>query len=310
MANCSSDFKEFEKNISLTKSDRRQLRAARTAIVKKIKVYFKSNPNCPQVEFIPQGSFTMGTIIRPMNGEFDLDIGVYLRGYSNWQRDWPKPETASMWLYNALKDHTSTLPVNKRTCIRIVYKPTASNKKVGYHVDLPIYIEYENLLDNKYTRIGINGDTQWSEKSDPVGFTNWFIDMCKLNAKDKEQLMRLVKYAKAWKDEKSAQIKFPSGIALTVLLAKNYSPHERDDYAFYDTMRKAYNSLYGIFYVSAIYKPVEPGNDLLNRLTERQKEKFVELLGLMVDDAKLAINENDCAKALNHWRNHLGIRFC
>jgi hypothetical protein len=309
MANCTSDFKKFGKLISLTPSDRKQLRAARTAIVKKIKTYFKANSNCPQVEFIPQGSFTMGTIIRPTSGEYDIDIGVYLRGYSDWQRDWPKPETASMWLYNALKDHTSTLPVNKRTCIRVVYQPPARNKKVGYHVDLPIYIDYTNLVGTKYTRIGINGDIQWSEKSDPVGFTNWLSEKCALNSKDKNQLIRLVKYAKAWKDKMSSVTKFPSGIALTVLLAENFSPHERDDYAFYDTMRKSYNSLNGLFSIQAIAKPVEPGNDLLDRLTDVQKKKFVQLLGVLVDDAELAVTENNQFKAISYWQNHFGARF-
>jgi hypothetical protein len=214
-----------------------------------------------------------------------------------------------MWLYNALKDHTSTLPINKKTCIRIVYQPPARNKNVGYHVDLPIYIDYTNLVGAKYTRIGINGDTQWSEKSDPVGFSNWFFEKCRLNPKDKNQLVRLVKYAKAWKDQMSAVVKFPSGIALTVLLAENFSPHERDDYAFYDTLRQSYNSLDGFFSISAITKPVEPGNDLLDNRTEEQKKKFLELLGAFVDDAKLAVNEPDYSVAISYWRKHFGERF-
>jgi hypothetical protein len=309
MANCTPDFKKFGKLISLTPSDRKQLRAARTAIVKKIKAYFRANSNCPEVDFIPQGSFTMGTIIRPTSGEYDIDIGVYLRGYTDYQSSWPKPEAASMWLYNALKDHTSTLPANKNTCIRVVYQPPVRNKKAGYHVDLPIYIDYTNLVGTKYTRIGINGETQWSQKSDPVGFSNWFFNKRKFNPKDDKQLIRLVKYAKAWKDKMSSEVKFPSGIALTVLLANNFSPHDRDDYAFYDTMRKSYNSLKGIFAINSITKPVEPGNDLLDNRTQGQKKKFLELLGVLVDDAKLAINEPNQSIAISYWRKHFGERF-
>jgi Second Messenger Oligonucleotide or Dinucleotide Synthetase domain len=308
MADCDSNFRSFEKSISLSAKDRKFLRSARNAIMKKIKLFFASSPSFPKVEFKPQGSFSMGTIIKPNNGEFDIDIGAYLIGYSNWQRDWPKPETASQWLYKALENHTSTKPINKRTCIRIVYKPLSGNKEVAYHVDIPIYIQYINGWGNKKTRIGINGDTQWSEKSDPTGLNNWFVEKCQGNLKDKDQLVRLVKYAKAWKDNKT-DIKFPSGIALTVLLAENFSPHDRDDFAFYNTMRRAYNSLYGIFFISAIYKPVDPRNDLIDRLTSNQKRVFVELLGNLVDDGKLAINEKNTSKAIEFWKKHLGEKF-
>src|SRR4051812_43025400 len=98
MADCSDQFLRFDDAISLTKVDRRFLRAARTAITKKITKYFEENDNCPKVEFIGQGSFSMGTIVKPLSGDYDIDIGVYLRGYSNWQSSWPSAETASRWL--------------------------------------------------------------------------------------------------------------------------------------------------------------------------------------------------------------------
>ncbi len=82
----------------------------------------------------------MNTIVKPVTGDYDIDIGVYLRGLSNFQSGWPKPETASQWLVNALQNHTSINPINKRTCVRIAYKPFLKNKEVAYHVDLPIYV--------------------------------------------------------------------------------------------------------------------------------------------------------------------------
>jgi hypothetical protein len=202
-----------------------------------LKKYFNENSHCPTIDFIGQGSFTMGTIIRPLSGEFDIDIGLYLRGYSNWQNEWPSAEAASTWIVKALENHTSTPPVNKRTCVRIIYKPIDPSKDIAYHVDLPVYIEYENLLGNKYIRIGVTGDTQWDLKTDPVGFTKWFFSKCTMNPEDNKQLIRLVKYIKAWKENVKSNARFPSGIALTVLMGCNYAPNIRDDLSFRETIR-------------------------------------------------------------------------
>ena len=308
MADCSQEFLLFNKSISLNKTELKLLRIARTAITKKIKKYFDSTPNCPKVYFKGQGSFSMGTIIRPSSGEFDIDIGVYLDGYTNWQDSWPKPETASQWLINALRNHTSHMPINKRNCIRILYSPLSFNNDVSYHVDLPIYCEYINFWDNKKCRIGINGEAQWSQKSNPINFTKWFFENCKKNDKDKNQLIRLVKYIKAWKDFVKGDSKFPSGMALTILLAENFEPNNRDDYAFKETVRKSYNNLYSLFSSQRIQSPVEPYNDVISKLTTKQKNNFKDCFEKLVDNAKLAVRENEKEKAMLIWRMYFGNR--
>ncbi len=309
MADCSNTFLKFNTTISLNKTDRKYLRSARKAVTAKIRTYFAENSHCPKVEFIAQGSFTMGTIVKPLNGDYDIDIGVYLRGLSDYQSGWPTPEAASQWLINALQNHTSTSPINKRTCVRIAYKPIIKNKDVAYHVDLPIYVEYTNFWGNKRIRIGINGETQWSDKSDPVGFTKWFIEKCQLNEKDKNQLVRLVKYIKAWKDFKSSDSKFPSGMILTVLMAENYQSSDRDDLAFRETIRRAYNSIDGLFGMKGIYKPVEPYNDLTEKLNSTQKQYFMKCFEELVNDGKRAIEEADPEKAFLLWKTHYDSRF-
>jgi hypothetical protein len=308
MSDCSSEFLEFNKRISLNKTDKKYLRSARNSIVKKIHKYFQEHSQCPKVEFKGQGSFSMGTIIKPVNGDYDIDVGIYLKGFSNWRNEWAKPETVSQWLIKALYNHTSIKPINKETCIRIRYKPTSPNSNISYHVDLPIYIEYRNFWDAKKTRIGLNGDNQWSKKSDPVGFTRWFFEKCKKNKADNKQLVRLVKYMKAWKDFVSIDKKFPSGMALTILLSENFRPSCRDDIAFKETIRHSYNSLYGFLKSDRIYSPVEPYNDVTSKLTPKQKQYFKECFEKLVDNAKLAIDESDSQKALHRWRMHFDKR--
>jgi hypothetical protein len=308
MADCTDILKKFDAAISLNSTDRKYLRSARSAITKKILSYFSEYPQCPKIEFKGQGSFSMGTIIKPLQGDYDIDIGIYLRDLSNYCDDWPKPETVSQWLLRALSNHTSTPVENKRTCVRIYYKPISANKDIAYHVDLPIYVEYVNFWDNKKTKIGLNGDNQWSKKSAPVKFTKWFNEKCQRNNLDKNQLVRLVKYIKAWKDFKKNGSRFPHGMALTVLLANSYYPDKRDDIAFTETIRRAYNSLYWFFGMAEIHSPVEPYNDLLIRLTPKQKKYFKMCFEQLVDDAKMAISIQDKCNAFQKWENNFGNR--
>ena len=49
----------------------------------------------------------MKTAIMPLDGdEFDLDNGVYLRGYSTDQDDWPAAQTVHTWVKEAVEKHT------------------------------------------------------------------------------------------------------------------------------------------------------------------------------------------------------------
>jgi hypothetical protein len=124
----------------------------------------------------------MNTIIRSLHDPFD--IGLYLKNMGSDTDKWPRTERASQWIINALRDHTSFSPVNKRKCVRILYK---SGSEIAYHVDLPIYIEL-NTWTGLQTRIGITGEQQWSQQSDPSGFTKWFFKQCEKNKTDKTNL--------------------------------------------------------------------------------------------------------------------------
>lgn len=305
MADLSSSFLWFSKTITPTKTDISYLRKARRTITEKLRLYFKVN-NLPAIRFEGQGSFTMGTIIRSTHNPFDIDIGVYLMGMGNNPAKWHTPETVSQWLVKALNDHTSHRPVNKRKCVRIMY---LSREKIIYHVDLPVYIEYINFWDNKRTRIGVMGDDQWSNYSNPTGFTRWFNAKCQINDKDRRQLNRIVQYAKAWKEHKGHDIRFPSGMALTVLLAKNYTPHQREDVAFMETIRKAYNWMNGFFWINDIENPVHPYNDLQAKFSTSQKEAFLSCLGTFVDSAKLAVATKEVTEAKHLWQSQFGQQF-
>lgn len=51
------------------------------------------------------------------------------------QAKWPTPETVHNWLVKATDGHTNEKPIDKKTCVRVVYAGQ-------YHVDLPAYAEF------------------------------------------------------------------------------------------------------------------------------------------------------------------------
>ena len=79
MADCHDLFKEFFKNIKLSDSNKSKLVDARNAIGNRIKNYFKDTLKEKSPLFHEQGSFSIGTVVTPLDGEFDIDLGVYLQ---------------------------------------------------------------------------------------------------------------------------------------------------------------------------------------------------------------------------------------
>lgn len=308
MADCSEAFSRFNTEISLRPYEKIYLRKARTSVTHRIVNHFKSKSQIPSIEFKPQGSYTMDTMIRPLNGEFDIDIGVYFKFPSNDRSTWPIPQTVSGWIAEALKNHTSTLPENKITCVRVTYRPVTPGSDHGYHVDLPVYGEYIDGWGDKYKVIGMNDERQWNEKSNPLAFTKWFSKRCLKNEQDRKQLIRIVKYLKAWKDFQMRDVKLPSGMIFTVIAAKNFIPYERDDMALYKTLDEIYFLLWWGFW---IVKPVEPKNDLVDStlFSLRRREFFMSRLEALRDDAAKAVRSNSTEEAFHLWQKHLGDRF-
>jgi hypothetical protein len=308
MADCSEIFARFNSNISLRPFEKQYLRKARTSITTRIINNFRTKPQIPKIEFKPQGSYTMDTIIRPLNGEYDIDIGIYFAFPSNNIEDWPVPQSVSGWVVEAVKTHTSTPPENKTTCVRVTYKPVSPGSDFGYHVDLPVYGKYTDWWAEKYTVIGMNDERQWNQKSHPLAFTDWFNKQCLKNEKDKKQLIRIVKYLKAWKDFQTKDIKMPSGMILTIIAAKNFQFDDRDDIALCKTLDLIYFNLWWGFWV---IKPVEPGNDLVDSsiFPSRRKKFFMQKLEELRDDAQKALDSTSNSEAISIWQKHFGDRF-
>jgi hypothetical protein len=228
----------------------------------------------------------MKTIIIKSDETFDADRGVYLLSKPD-----VSAETVQKYVYDAVKDHTDEGAQHRKKCIRVIFKS-------AYNIDFPVYYEVPNE-SYSYLAIKANG---WV-KDDPSKMIDWFIGL-----KDEDgQLLRIVKYLKAWASKTSLKFKMPSGIALTVWAARNFEPVEnRDDKCLLKVLQAIQRQ---ILFSITCSSPVEPFDNLTAKLNDDQKNKFKTELNNFWLDASTAIDLNNQLEASKLWRKYFGDRF-
>lgn len=303
MANCNSHFLEFDEKLRLTDARRKDLIKSRNDLRTKIRKWFEENkPKEEQPKFRGQGSMMMDTIINPIPRKtkigdeektllyYDVDDGIYFIGDKDANKR-VTPETYHSWVYDAVKGHTQTDPIDKNTCIRTIF----SN---GHHIDHPIYYKKGDIPELAHKR------DEWIE-SDPLALSDWFNNKAEKN----QQLRRLVRYGKAWCDFRefvNESQPMPSGLILTILIAENAVYRtDRDDIALKETLQAIQYKLKPPYECKRPTTPV--GENLL--ADYNHIDYFLRCLDNFVKDATKALEERNIRRATEWWRKHLGDRF-
>ena len=233
----------------------------------------------------------MHTIVNPIDGEYDIDDGVYLQNLdSTDDSNWPTPETVHKWIFDAVDGHTNQPPIDKRTCVRVIYAG-------HYHVDLPIYAELKGV--NLHAEKGEKG---W-HPSDPKTIVEWFQNAVK---KGGDQLRRMVRHLKAWVDYRSKDGKLPSGFVLTVLADNEFLPHDRDDVCFGQLVKNIYTHLMSS---TILHNPLDSSEDLLARYDRKDIERFINAIRHLKTAAANALAAEKKTDACKQWRTEFGNRW-
>ena len=284
-------FIEFNNEITLTESKKEKLRTSRDALQETITKWFKEHQPGHMPTFKAQGSFVMGTTLNQLpDDEYDIDLGVYISGYENeTPANYPSPNTFHTWLDQATKNETNANNKVKYTCVRVTYSS-------GYHVDLPSYI-----VSNSGTIYLAHTRDNWV-KSDPVQFSNWFKDAV---SREGEQLRRVVKYIKAWKDYR--KIKIPS-VAISILVVNNFVKSDsHDEEALYETVKRI-NALLKIGF--SCYKPVEPYENVFEEYTDARKDAITNGFDDFEKKMKIVLTTDKCEERKSNLNRLFGDRFC
>lgn len=300
MAVLHKEFTSFNGQIALTSKKKEDLIKSRADLRRKIKKWFTDNkPDELQPKFYGQGSFEMNTTVNPIAVEddsgnklykYDLDYGVYFiekAGEDNRRGI----TTLHDWVFNSVENHTNQPPIKKNTCIRVVFSD-------GHHIDLPIYYK-----DNEIPKLA-HKCRGWFE-SDPKAFTDWFNS----EVKENQQIRRLVRYLKAWKnfrELRNTSLSLPSGFALSILAVNNYMHDENDDVAFRQTIEKIKETLDSKF---ECIRPTIPEENVFSEYSDTKTHNFLTTLQSLIDDCNRAENEQNFKKASEIMQKQFGHRF-
>jgi hypothetical protein len=302
MATLHKEYNGFNSHIRLDQKSIDSLNKSRDAIKNKIRNWFSKNkPAEIQPKFGEQGSLKMGTAINPIPKyddegnkilKYDLDYGVYFISKTDDNKK-QSVVTWHNWVYDSVENHTNKLPIDKNTCVRVLFAD-------GHNIDLPIYYKKNGLLQLAHKGKG------WID-SDPKAFYTWF------NDNKTAQIERIVKYFKAWKnfrEDNNVNLRLPSGFELTILAYNNLASEESDDDLFRETVRNMYIELTKPGGFKCERPTVPEGENVFEGYSTERKNNFLTTLKSLLDDLDRAKNEKNFKKASEILINHqFGDRF-
>jgi hypothetical protein len=223
-----------------------------------------------------QGSYAMGTGIVPLDGDYDIDVGIIIDIDLYAERD--RADRVKGEVFNAVDDHTDSVSW-KEPCITVDYAKS-------YHVDLAIYGRTTNGL--LYLARGKQhaASKTW-ERADPKGLITTIAN--RWSGEDAEQFRRCIRYLKRWKDMNFPDQgnTRPTGIALTAMCLQHFQPVTLGEYdqnyrqqTYRDDRSALQTTLVRFISSNAYGRPstrlnVAPNNDLFAKMSDNQAAVFM-----------------------------------
>lgn len=270
-------FRTFHQAINLGRfAENATLREKRDRVLARLEA------NCPhKFDRFNQGSYEMGTGIKPLSNDYDIDVGIVfpiedMRAYS--------PLDIKKRVYDAVAGHTQDVQW-KEPCITVQYRRQG---EPAFHVDLAIY--GRDRLGRLHLARGkqhSGADLVAWQACDPKALTSTLGS--RWSGEDAAQFRRVVQYLKRWKDVhfSSEGHSAPVGIGLTVLAHQHFQPARagwngpQDDLT---ALRRVVASIGTgfqrtwspdrLFYRIRAQVPVQPRDDVLARMTDQQMSEF------------------------------------
>jgi hypothetical protein len=328
MAHIQAQFEQFNATIRLGRFEENAiLREKRDIIRDKLEtrlpeVFAAHKETCPGFSFMDQGSYAMNTGIKPLDGDFDIDQGLYFEISID---AYPDPVVLKERVHEALYAHTDDVCI-RRSCVTVFYH---CDGEPIYHVDIAIYSDKAYNADGKsYTAKGKQysaPEHRFWKVSDPEQLT--IVLFAKFSDADRPQFRRIVRIWKRWKDVNFAKAVngAPNGIGLTVAAYDRLQPAYSDPitgkHDDLRAMRQLIEDTLGRFAtvwdVNAqafvrrliVTLPIEPHSDLFAAMTPKQMEEFEQRLTTLKDALLYAEGVSDPTAACERLRRVFGDDF-
>lgn len=323
MAEIQKQLKQFNDNILLKQySQNETLREKRDIVLEKLRaglkrVFEDKDDPPPKFRTFNQGSYKLGTGVKPLDDDYDIDVGIRFELSTDEE---PDPVTVKEWVFDALEGHTKKVEL-RHPCVTVFYQ---SAGEPLYHVDLAVYSGRSANSDGlDYLAKGkpnsLSENRVW-EEADPDGLVEAVSN--RFSGEGWEQFRRCVRYLKRWKD-----LKFPSdgnsapvGIGITLAAYYWFSPAFRvvDQFSgkaapcdlealegFVSSVCQNFKMVYheGEWTERlAVQLPVIPRNDVLEKMTNKQMKLFkarIETLKEAIETARDEVDPVMACQALN-----------
>ncbi len=170
----------------------------------------------PSFTSFHQGSYSMHTGAVPLNGNYDIDVGIIF----DCTRDaYPDPVALKKIVRDALDTHGRRVNI-RRPCVTVNYM---TGDVTNYHVDLAIYAKRsDGLLDLAKGKEHSQPEHRIWETTDPQLLTKLICGRFN-DAGELAQYRRCIRYLKRWRDYQFLK-GGPLSIAITVAAYKWFQP--------------------------------------------------------------------------------------
>jgi hypothetical protein len=274
-------FRKFEAAIMLKRFEEyAELREKRDRILRRL----RDNLSV-KFDWFNQGSYAMGTGVEPLQGDYDIDIGIVF-GVDRRNHD---PVVVKGWVHKAAQPQTTRVEW-RRPCITVYYQHSGESV---YHVDLAV-LARDPYTSELHLAIGkehsAKEQREW-QPDDRKGFMTAVEN--RFSGEDAAQFRRVIRYLKRWRDLHFASEgrAAPTGLGLTVAAYCWFQPVKTDWYqdSTYDDLGATISlvrSIHGQFRSSwdprsgqpfvrlSLQFPVAPWDDVFARMTNQQMLEF------------------------------------
>lgn len=289
MAQLQTQFKQFHDAIKLgTYDEEATLRDKRDLLIANLKEGLKKIDNAPTFSHFNQGSYALGTGVRPKNSDYDIDVGLECNCAPD---DYEDPVELKKIVRDALSHPRRTVAI-RRPCVTVTY---LQNGEPQYHVDLAIYAKREgdDHLHLAKGKENSQDELKVWEASAPKKLNNILVDKF-ADKDDRAQARRIIRYLKVWRNKHLPSGK-PLSVALTCAVCKWLTPSfDGDTPRDLGALLNLVNAMLQDFYLGGrlrIDLPVIPYGDLNAGMTQAQMDLFKEKLEKLKEALEKASDE-------------------
>jgi hypothetical protein len=258
-----------------------------------------------KVEAFDQGSYAMQTGVMPLDGDFDIDLGVV---FACEKMAFAGPVAAKRLVRDALAKGTRRVSI-RQSCVTVRYAKRGTD---NHHVDLAVYAtESKGRLWLAKGKEHSQADRCFWESSDPQELTA--LVNGRFRGESLSQFRRCVRFLKRWKHHHFTS-NSPYSIALTIAAYHWFSPSlgtlggVPNDF---DAMLKLATGLRENFHDGRlkVCLPVEPKVDLLATMSGKQMNDFCAQVDRLIESLRATRAAENLDEGLTILRREFGDDF-